>query len=135
MVKRQIRRGIGITAILAGEVIAQKHVEARKGRAPRGGDKFPERNHTRQAQRQRWRMHFHIIFIQHGNTVQKDSLNRVLPGPNGQRKVRKRTKIRIQNQRGIGMRPREVTAVWQASLLPARRHIIQGLCPAEGPQI
>ena len=79
MVKGQIRRGIGPATILAGEVIAQEYIKAGKGRAPRGGDEFLERNHAGQAQRHRWRMHFHIIFIQHGNTVQKDSLDSVLP--------------------------------------------------------
>jgi len=71
-------------------------------------------------------MHLHIIFIQHGNTVQKDSLDGVLPGPDGQRKIGKRAEIRIQNKRGIGMRPREGTAIWQASLLPAWRHSMRG---------
>jgi hypothetical protein len=80
-------------------------------------------------------MHFHIIFIEYGNPIKEHGLDRVLPGPNGQRKIGQRTEIRVQDKRGIGMRPREVTAIWQASLLPARRHIIQGLCPAVGPQI
>jgi len=51
MVKGQIRCGMGPAAILAFKVITQKNIEAGEGRAPRRGDEFLERNHTRQAQR------------------------------------------------------------------------------------
>ena len=49
MVKGQIRRGIATAAILTFKMIAQKDIEAREGRAPRGGDKLLERNHAGQA--------------------------------------------------------------------------------------
>ena len=69
-------------------------------------------------------MHLRLVLAEHGNAVQHHGLDRILPGPHGEREVGERAKISIQDQGG---KPawtgdlRDETAVGQTEILFAVR--------------
>lgn len=92
------------TAILAGESVPQKHVEPGKGRMARRLYIGFERNH-------RGKLHFPVgaadgllVILHDIDAVQKHSLDRILPAPEREGIITQGSKIRIQNQRGAGLR-------------------------------
>ncbi len=100
VIESQVRRWFTAAAILARESIAQKDVEPRKGRKPRRRDVLPQRDHAGQAHFEIGRMNGSLVFGQNIDALEKNRLDRILPGPQRQRKIAKRTIVRIQDKSG-----------------------------------
>jgi hypothetical protein len=91
-------------AILADEAVAQKHVEAREGRPPGRRHIFLERDDA-------WEPHLEgravdraVVLGDDADAVEEDRLHRILPGPDGQGKIRQGPKIGIEHQRVAGLK-------------------------------
>lgn len=78
MIKGQIFAG---TAILTLKTVAKEHVEARKGRVARRLHISFQANNTWKPHGKAWRGYGMVILGDDIHTVEKDSLDRVLPGP------------------------------------------------------
>src|SRR5215467_12738339 len=78
MIEREI---VTIAAILAGESVAQEHVEAGKGRMGRRLHEGLERDHARQLHLERRAMHRAVVIGDDVHALEENRLNRVLPGP------------------------------------------------------
>src|SRR5580700_2216455 len=98
MVEGQVVRGPRLTAILADKAIAQEHVEAREGRAPRGGDEFLERDHAGKSHLKGWAADHGVVFGDDIDAVEKYRLYSVLPRPQRQGEVAQRPKVGVEHQ-------------------------------------
>ena len=91
-------------AILAGEAVAQEHVEPREGRVARRLDIGLERHHRGQLHREGRAVHRRLVFRDDVHAVEEHRLDGVLPRPQRQRIVAERPVIGIEDQRRIGPR-------------------------------
>src|ERR1700677_3748947 len=95
MVERQL---IALAAILAGEAVAQEHVEPGEGGEAGRLDVALERHHRGQPHLEARAAHQRVILGDDVDPVEEDRLDRVLPTPNRQRIIAERTVVRIQNE-------------------------------------
>jgi hypothetical protein len=89
-------------AILAGETVAQKNIEAREGRLPERPDIALERDDARQLHLEARAMHRVIVERDDIHAIEKHRLDGVLPGPDREGVIAQRTKIRVEHQRRPG---------------------------------
>ena len=97
MVEGQVRRRLPLVAVLAGEGVAQEHVEPREGRLAGGGDVVLQRDHAGQAHGDRGGAHFLVVFVQHRHAVKEHRFHGILPTPHRKRKIRERPEVGIQD--------------------------------------
>src|ERR1700692_2488870 len=89
----------GRAAILAFELVAQEHVEPGEGWAARWPDIGLERDDGGKRHREAGRVHHALILGQDVHALEEHRLDRVLPGPQRQRKITQRTVIRVEDKR------------------------------------
>ena len=97
MIESEVLRG---AAILAGETIAQKQIEAGEGREFGRLHELSQRDHRGQLHRPAWRMHLAFVAGDDVHPFQKHRLDRGLPRPQAERIIRQRGEIGIEHQRG-----------------------------------
>ena len=90
--------------VLAGKTIAQKNVEAGKGRLADGLDKGLQRNDGRQSHLEAGTSHGRLVFGDDIDPIEEDRLDRILPRPERQGVITQGTKIRIEHQRRTCLR-------------------------------
>src|SRR5216684_7378859 len=98
MVEGQLVRGARAAAILAGEAVAQEHVEPGEGRVARRLHIFLEGDDARQAHLARGAAHIGVVMVDDVDALEKHRLYRVLPRPQRQREIAERTKIRVEHK-------------------------------------
>ncbi|MNL39712.1 hypothetical protein D3C87_1620040 [compost metagenome] len=91
-------------AILAFELVAQEHVEPRKGRVTGRLHIGLEADDARQLHREAGRADRMVVFGDDVDTVKEDRLDRVLPGPQRQGIVTQRPVVSVQHERRQGLR-------------------------------
>ena len=91
------------SAILALELVAKEHVEAGEGGVSRWLHIGLEADDTRQSHRKARGAYRVIIFRDDVHTVEKDCLDRVLPGPKRQGIVTQRPIVCVQYERRQGL--------------------------------
>ena len=98
MVKSQIMGREKLSAVLTGKPVAQEHVEPGEGRAFGGPDIFLEGDDAGQGHFQAGRADHPVVFGDRVDPAHKRGFHRILPGPEGEREIAQRTKIRVQHQ-------------------------------------
>lgn len=88
VIKGQIVCRHGCAAILALKAVAQEHVEPREGGMARWLDVSLQRDNRRQSHLEGWRMHDAVIFFNDVHALHEHGLDRVLPRPERERKIR-----------------------------------------------
>ena len=86
-------------AKLAGEAVAQEHVEPRERRMGRGLHIGLERHHAGQLHLEARRAHRAVVIGDDVDPFQEHRLDGVLPRPQRQRVIAQRTEIRVEHQR------------------------------------
>src|ERR1700724_3387788 len=110
-------------AILAGETVAQEHVEPGKGGMRGRLDEGFQRHHARQLNLERGAAHRAVVVLDDINAIEKHRLDRVLPRPEGQRIITQRPEVRIQYQyRPTALRDMCVQVTLPASISAAKQH-------------
>src|SRR5881394_3516191 len=84
--------------VLAGEAVAQEHVESSERGMRRRLDEGFQRHHARKLDLERGAAHRAIVMLHDVDAVEEHRLDRVLPRPQRQRIVTERPKIGIQHQ-------------------------------------
>src|SRR3954471_11268611 len=87
-------------AILAAELVAQEDIEAGEGGLGRGLHEGLERDNARELHLQAGAVHGAVVLGDDVYALEKYRLDGVLPGPQRQRVVAERTKIRVEHESG-----------------------------------
>lgn len=98
VVEGQLVRREGTTAILTGEMIAQKNIKAREGGPMIGRHVLLQRDDARQSDHELRRANDPVVFGNDVHAIHENRLHRLLPGPERKRKVAERTKVGVQHQ-------------------------------------
>jgi len=101
MIKGQI---VAAPAILAGETIPQKHIEARESGPARRLDIGFQRYHRWQPHLERRASDGPVVLGDNVYALKTNGFNRVLPGPKRQRVIAQRPKISVQDERWAALR-------------------------------
>ena len=91
-------RSSRVAAILAGEAVAQEDVEPREGRMGRWLHEGLERDHARQLHLEGRAVHRAVVIGDDVHAFEEHRLDRVLPGPQRQRIIAQRPKVRVEHQ-------------------------------------
>lgn len=94
---------LAAAAILAGEAIAQEHVEAGKRRGARGLDVGLQAHDGGQAHREAGRGDGAVIFGQDRHPVHEHGLDRILPRPQRERVIGEGAIIGVEDKGGAGL--------------------------------
>ena len=101
VVEGQVRRRAAVAAILAGESVAQEHVEPGEGRAAGRRDIVLQRDHAGQAHGQRWANAPRPRIRRARDTRSRNTaLTASCQDQTDKRKIRQRAEVRVQDKRG-----------------------------------
>src|SRR4051794_4406150 len=120
MSEGQIVRRVRPAAILAGEAVAQDHVEPGEGRVARRLDIVLQRDDAGQPHLERWAAHIRVVMIDDVDAVEKHRLDRVLPRPERQWEIAERTKIRVEHQGRTAIERTRHRKTFRSSRPPAK---------------
>ena len=95
MVERQV---LALAAILAGEAVAQEHVEPGEGGEAGRLDVALERHHRRQPHLEAGAPHQRVVLGDDVDPIEEHGLDRILPTPDRQRIIAERTVVRVQDK-------------------------------------
>src|SRR5208282_2301194 len=99
---------VALAAILAGEAVAQEHVESREGGKTRRLDVVLQRHDRGQAHRERRAAHQRVVFRDDVDAVEEHRLDRVLPAPYRKGVIAQGTEVRVEHQGRTCLRRRRL---------------------------
>jgi len=89
---------VPLSAVLTGETVTQENIEPREGWVGRWLHEGLKRNDARQLHLEGRAVHRAVVIGDDVHALEKDRLDRVLPGPQGKRIITQRPKIRVEHQ-------------------------------------
>ena len=95
VVERQV---FPLAAILAGEAVAQEHIEPGERGIARRFDIALERHDRGQPHLEARAADARVVFRQDVDPVEEDGLDRILPAPDRQRVIAQRAEVRVQDE-------------------------------------